>query len=251
MRFFLGTHQPGWLGTVPVPLFVSHRRLHGRKRLPRAIAPWALDSGGFSELSLYGEWRTTAQQYVAAVRRYRDEIGHLQWAAPRDMMCEPHMLARTGLSAEQHLRRTVDDFQRLRDLAPDLPIIPVLQGFNVPLYWRCWELYDQAGVDLTAAPLVGLGSVCRRQHVLPIALLVSNLAADGLRLHGFGVKSAGLEAFGHHLASADSMAWSYGGRREAGCSPGHASEANCLDYALSWRDTLLTRLHRQAPERTA
>ena len=46
-----------------MPLFVSHRRLAGRRTLPRAIAPWALDSGAFSELSLYGEWRTTAGQY--------------------------------------------------------------------------------------------------------------------------------------------------------------------------------------------
>ena len=62
-------------------LFVSHRRLAARKTLPRAAAGWALDSGGFSELSLYGRWRTTARHYNAAVRRYDDEIGKLEWAA--------------------------------------------------------------------------------------------------------------------------------------------------------------------------
>lgn len=65
--FYLGTHMDGWLAHVGVPLFVSHRRLARRKTLPRARSGWALDSGGFSELSLYGEWRTTAEDYVAAV----------------------------------------------------------------------------------------------------------------------------------------------------------------------------------------
>lgn len=38
------------------------RRLCSRKRLPRALAPWAMDSGSFSELSLYGEWRASAAE---------------------------------------------------------------------------------------------------------------------------------------------------------------------------------------------
>lgn len=80
--FYLGSHQPHWLATAGVPLFISHRRLADRKTLPRATAEWALDSGAFSELSLYGEWRTTVREYHRAVRRYDDEIGKLSWAAP-------------------------------------------------------------------------------------------------------------------------------------------------------------------------
>ena len=44
--FYLGSHQPGWLTKARVPLFISHRRLAGYRRLPRARAGWALDSGG-------------------------------------------------------------------------------------------------------------------------------------------------------------------------------------------------------------
>jgi hypothetical protein len=64
--FFLGTHQPNWL-TLGVPLFVSDRRLRRYRTLPRAAAPWALDSGGFTELSQYGTWDTgpTAAAYIA------------------------------------------------------------------------------------------------------------------------------------------------------------------------------------------
>ena len=65
VEFFLGTHQVNWLATSPVPLFVSHRRLSLRSALPRARAQWALDSGGFSELSLFGKWRTTASRVHA------------------------------------------------------------------------------------------------------------------------------------------------------------------------------------------
>lgn len=84
--FYLGTHIDGWLNHVGVPLFVSHRRLARRKALPKARMGWALDSGGFSELSLYGGWRTTPEDYVAAVKHYDRQIGNLEWASPMDWM---------------------------------------------------------------------------------------------------------------------------------------------------------------------
>jgi hypothetical protein len=86
MRFFLGTHQPGWLATAGVALFVSDRRLRGYKTLPRAAVPWALDSGGFTELQKYGRWTATPAEYAARVRRYRDESGGMCWTAPQDWM---------------------------------------------------------------------------------------------------------------------------------------------------------------------
>jgi hypothetical protein len=103
----LGVHRPAWLATAGVPLFVSHRMLAQRRTLPRASAPWALDSGGFSELSLFGEWRTGPGDYATAVSRYIEEVGNLRWAAQQDWMCEPSMLRRTGLTVADHQRRTV------------------------------------------------------------------------------------------------------------------------------------------------
>ncbi|MCX5070770.1 hypothetical protein OOJ91_33540 [Micromonospora lupini] len=239
MRFYLGTGMPGWLATVPVPLFISHRRLTKRKTLPRAIAPWALDSGGFTELSMFHEWRTTPKPYVAAVRRYVDEVGQLDFASQQDWMCEPSMLAKTGRTVEQHQDLTVANFVELRSLAPDLPIIPVLQGWRTVEYLRCVDKFAAAGVDLTKEPRVGIGSVCRRTSLLGTSLLISRLAADGIAVHGFGFGVKGLEFSAQHLASSDSMAWSAAGRREPGCDPGHKTEANCLDYALWWRGRVL------------
>jgi hypothetical protein len=86
--FLLGTHQASWLwdDRVPVPLFVSRRRLTRYKRLYPATHPWALDSGGFTELSTYGRWTIGPREYVAEVARYQREIGNLLWAAPQDWM---------------------------------------------------------------------------------------------------------------------------------------------------------------------
>ena len=92
VRFYLGTHQPAWLARLDVPLFVSHRRLRDRHRLPRTRAGWALDSGGFTALALHGGWRTTPAAYAAAVARYANEVGQLEWAAPQDWMVEPSII---------------------------------------------------------------------------------------------------------------------------------------------------------------
>ncbi|WP_330348743.1 deazapurine DNA modification protein DpdA family protein [Streptomyces sp. NBC_00582] len=243
MRFFLGTHQPGWLATANVPLFVSYRRLARRRTLPRAAAPWALDSGGFTELSMHGTWRTPACVYLAAVRRFRDEIGRMEWAAPMDWMCEPWITGLTGLSVAEHQRRTIDNFLSLRSAAPDLPIAPVLQGWEPDDYRRCADDYEKAGVDLAAEPVVGLGSVCRRQATGQAATIVTTLAERGLSLHGFGFKTLGLRSCGHALTLADSLAWSYDARRKPPMT-GHTHKncANCLDYALNWRRSVLSSL---------
>jgi hypothetical protein len=170
----------------------------------------------------------------------------MDFAAPQDWMCEPAMLARTGRSVPEHQERTVANYLELRHIAPGLPFIPVIQGWTLADYLRCAELYQQAGIDLASLPRCGLGSVCRRQSTAEIASIVAVLASGGLRLHGFGVKTSGLDRYGHLLASADSMAWSYAARRSpplAGCT-GHKNCANCLTYATRWRGKIVTRLAR-------
>lgn len=253
MRFYLGTHHPHWLSRLDVPLFVSHRTLAHRRTLPRARVGWALDSGAFTELSTYGAWRTTPQTYAAAVARYAAEIGRLDWAAPQDWMCEPFMLERTGLTVAEHQRRTIASYLTLRDLAPTLPWVPVLQGWALNDYLAHLDAYAAAGVDLAAVPVVGLGSVCRRQATREIDQIVATLAETGLRLHGFGVKTAGLVLYGPDLTSADSLAWSYQARRRPplpGCVR-HRTCANCPRYALAWRERVLRRADQPAPRQLA
>ena len=243
MRFYLGTHQPAWLARdIGVPLLVSHRRLAGRRSLPRATGPWALDSGGFTELSLYGQWRTDARTYVAAVRRYSEEIGQLDWAAGQDWMVESHVRARTGASLRTHQHRTVANYLQLRELAPELPFIATLQGESVADYQRCADLYERHGVDLAALPRVGVGSICRRSHSGEVEQIVRSLAGRGLRLHTFGAKVLGLGRYADAICSSDSLAWSFRGRHVPGCSPSHRSESNCVHFALAWHTRLLASL---------
>lgn len=245
---YLGTHETSWLATAGVPLFISHRRLSRRRTFPTAAAPWALDSGGFSELSLFGQWRTTVAEYVDAVVRYDCEIGKLEWASPMDWMCEPDMVAATGLSVAEHQRRTVANYVELRARWSDasdseLVFMPVLQGYRTEDYLRCIDLYADAGVDLAAVPLVGVGSVCRRQHTDEIrAVFEAILSRDPeMPLHGYGVKTRGLREYGNLLTTADSMAWSYNARRHPplpGCT--HRSCSNCLRWALRWRRNIVS-----------
>ena len=258
MRFYLGTHHPNWLATDE-DLFVSRRRLFERKTLPRAKGAWALDSGGFTELNLFGAWRTTEDEYVADVERFRDEIGGLDWVAPMDWMCEPFMLARTGLTLAEHQRRTVENFLRLRARLGDL-VIPVLQGWDLIDYHDCVSMYEAAGIELESEPLVGIGSVCRRQDTSEAERIFRSL--EGMQMHGFGIKVAGLGAFGDVLASSDSMAWSFEARRlrrrhdrqdslfdwpkVMPCGLTHPYEhraiscANCLGWARAWREKIVS-----------
>jgi hypothetical protein len=277
-RFFLGTPEPSWLwkphpGLDGIALFVSRARLARRspnRVMPRALHDFALDSGGFTELKKFGGWRVTAAEYAAEVRRYREQLGpeRMLWAAPQDNMCEPWVIygknqhlgptheryfhgtrELRGLGPDDpeqdlttavriHQRLTVDNYLELTRIAPDVPWIPVLQGWELADYLYCVKLYEAAGVDLGAAPVVGLGSVCRREDTDEIADIVGTLSALGLRMHGFGVKTDGLSMYGELLTSADSQAWSYGYRKRKIRLPECTHRAKtcgyCLNGALAW-----------------
>jgi hypothetical protein len=247
--FWLGFYHADWLARVDVPAMVSFRTLRGRKSYPRAIGPWVQDSGGFTELSLHGGYQTSAREYMERTRVHAREIGNLQWAAVQDWMCEDMILEKTGASIAEHQRRTVQSYLDLRELAPELPWMPVLQGQQLDDYRRHADMYAAAGVDLRTLPLVGLGTVCRRQHTMVAVRLIQGLAQLGLRLHGFGLKITSLLRTQEHLASADSMAWSVDGRYPQGgrCKRirDHAKCSSCVDWALLWRKRLIDRLEQK------
>lgn len=250
--FYLGTHQPGWLSWCDVPLMVSDRRLRTIKRPLPAMAPWVLDSGGFTELSMHGSWANgpSPREYAERVQRYQRAVGNLVWAAPQDWMTEPFILAKTGLSEVEHQWRTIDNWYQLHEAAPEVPFIKVVQGQKVDAYLRHVDFYRAAGIDLTREPIVGVGSVCRRQGTREAEDIFRALHDAGVtRLHGFGVKADGLRRYGHLLESADSMAWSFNARRSPRmeqCQE-HKNCANCPRYALAWRRALLDSLEGRRP----
>jgi hypothetical protein len=250
MRFYLGVHHAQWLAQTNVPLFLSRRTLAQRRSLPRALGSWALDSGGFSELLLHGEWRVSARQYAEEVWRFSEEIGGLQWAAVMDWACEPRLLRKTGLAVSAHQQRTIASYLDLKNRAPEFPWMPVLQGWCHEDYLRHVEAYDQAGIPLAQLPYVGLGTVYCRQNVAGVEMLVRRLVTLGLRLHGFGLKPPSLLGVTDALVSADSMAWSAAARQQRIVLLGHETRHqccnNCLEYALLWRAQLLHQIPRSA-----
>ena len=243
MIFYLGTHQPQWLRFLKIPLFVSYKRLEGYRTLPQAVGPWALDSGAFSEVQAHGGWTIPADKYAEQVGRFSSEIGRMEWASIQDWMCEPVMLAKTRLTIDEHQRRSVQSLVDLRRLAPAVPWAPVLQGWAPADYLKHRAMYERAGFDLKAEKIVGVGSVCRRNKTREIWEIAESLS--DLRLHGFGVKTSGIDVAARYFTSTDSMAWSFAGRRDPPL-PGHETRhincANCVDYALMWRDRLLEKL---------
>lgn len=244
MIFYLGTHKPHWLWRTTTPLFLSRRRLVERKALKPSFGPWALDSGGFTELQLHGHWTVSAKQYAQEAEEWVDRIGSMKWAAIQDWMCEPFMIEKTGLTIRHHQERTIASYLELTSLSQKVNFIPIIQGFAIDDYFHCVELYQSSGIDLTKADIVGVGSICRRQGTNEAAEILNKLAGLGLKIHGFGLKTAALTGpASKALASADSMAWSYGARYKPplpGCP--HKTCANCLKWAENWRRKILESL---------
>lgn len=232
--FFLGVTEPHWLTKTKVPLFLSRKRLlndgRQRKTLPRARGIWAMDSGGFTELSDPKQpypacYRVKPEVYAAEACRYMDEIGKMAWAAVQDWMCECKVLRRTGLTIRDHQLKTIESLFKLRAIAPQVPWTPVLQGWEVEDYENHVALYHENGVDLRCEPVVGLGTVCSRQATKEAEAIVQRLSRYDLRLHLFGFKSDGLPSTLNWVVSADSDAWSFVARTRRILLPGHVHPA--------------------------
>lgn len=270
-RVYLGVNEAGWLNRpelAGIPKCISRGRLAKAKRLQRSLSLLLIDSGGFSELKHHGRWRFTAAEYIAQLRVMVAQLGRdsVVAIAPQDWMCETVVIeggrtkdgtfvgTRQFIDPDgkmtldevvyEHQRRTVANFVELRRLAPDLPIFPVLQGQTGKQYLRHMAMYAAAGIRFVEEPLVGLGSVCRRQGTRETAELVRMLAAYGLRLHGFGVGVKGLALYGRSVASVDSNSWSFNGRRAVGrCPHGVVKwEQNCPVKARQWWDNAIALL---------
>ncbi len=247
MRFYLGVIDPGWLAHPAfeaVSQCVSRNRLMGYRSELRARTRWMLDSSAFTEIERHGRWTVPPREYARMAARWQREIGRLDTASICDYMCEPQMLEKTGKSVVEHQILTTRSLLELRDLEPDVPWMPVLQGFEPEQYLQHVDRYERAGVDLTREPVVGLGSVCRRQETDEAEQVILALHRLGIRVHAFGFSTPGLRNVGKYLHSSDSMAWSYAARfrpvQLEGCT--HETCEYCPKWALQWRRQLMRTL---------
>lgn len=223
MTFFVGLHQPSDCRRFERS-FVSINRLRTRQS-DFAVRDWMLDSGAFSELARFGRYREGVEAYAVQIARW-SRCGNLLAAVTQDYMCEPIMLAKTGLTVARHQRLTVERFIALRSLVDATYIMPVLQGYRVREYLRHVALY---GPLLRRGAWVGVGSVCKRNtdvEAIRAILRAIRATRPDLRLHGFGLKTVALRdhEIRRVLHSADSMAWSFHARRH-GRNPNNWREA--------------------------
>lgn len=209
--FYPGLHQPADARHFQRAC-ISINRLLTRVK-PVDCGDVLLDSGAFTELSLHGQYRSTVQTYAERIRRLHG-IVRIKAAVAQDFMCEPFMLQKTGLTVERHQALTIERYDELLAAGAGVPIMPVLQGFDLRDYVRHVEAY---GDRLQEGAWVGVGSVCKRNSspvdIANVLAVIKSRRPD-LRLHGFGVKKTALTAncVRELLYSADSMAWSYHAR---------------------------------------
>lgn len=215
MRFFVGLHQPSDAGKVPAA-FISVLRLWNRRSGFQAN-DWIMDSGGFSIIMKYGGYpaEMSVSAYAERIRRFKI-CGRLLAAVTQDYMCEAHMLAKTGLTLEDHQRLTIERYDALVAEDTGVYILPVLQGYAPEDYIRHVRMY---GDRLALGAWVGVGSVCKRNgNPAAIAAVLETIRRErpDLRLHGFGVKTTALKSIAVRdlLETADSMAWSFAARKQ-------------------------------------
>lgn len=222
VRFYVGLHQPSDAQHFERAC-ISINRVRGRKR-PVDCGEVLLDSGAFTELNLHGAYRHGVEEYAAEVHRLHVScVVKIAAAVAQDYMCEPFMLAKTGLTIDDHQRLTIErydalvaELERLFGGEVPFPVMPVLQGYAPSDYVRHIEMY---GDRLRPGMWAGVGSVCKRngtpEAIIEVLSAIHRVRPD-LLLHGFGVKQTSLMHPGVRdlLSTADSMAWSFAARKQ-------------------------------------
>lgn len=229
--FYVGLHQPSDAQHFE-RAFVSVNRLRGRRK-PVGAREWIMDSGAFTEIATHGCYRQGVESYAAEVNRWAYPGSGLVAAVAQDWMCEPWMVAKTGLSVAAHQRLTIERYDALLPLVRGVYVMPVLQGYLAADYLLHLDMY---GDRLAPGAYVGVGSVCKRNTnvgAIEGILLAIKRARPDLRLHGFGLKSTALGSalVRDALHSADSMAWSFSARRQG-------RNANDWREARRWVDRI-------------
>jgi hypothetical protein len=230
MKFYIGLHLP-YLAKNFDNCFVSVNVLRKRKS-DFEVNNWIMDSGAFTEISTYGEYRTRPLEYANLIERWR-KCGNLELAVSQDYMCEPFILGKTGMTVKKHQELTIERYNALINLIP-YPIMPVLQGYVPSDYIEHLKMYGEL---LTEGQRVGVGSVCKRNsRPSEIVAVLEGIKRErpDLRLHGFGLKLTALanSYISSLLYSADSMAWSYSARKQ-GKNPNGIIEAKAFEQRIA------------------
>lgn len=212
----------------------------------------AIDSAGFTAWSTYGRYPWTPAAYVLGLVAKLYAAGHhIAWWASMDACCEPE-IAGSHIAVRMRQAETTRVLAECVELAEHAGIpepLPVVQGWHVDDYVR--HARDLEPYLLGPAPLLGVGSMCRR-HVrgrdglIQVVEALDLVLPPAVRLHLFGVKSDGLAALARHhrVASVDSMAWDVEARRRW---PKGRTMARRAGVMADWHATQLAKVASAAP----
>lgn len=230
--FYVGMHQPSGVKHLRNAMVSINRLEHRKADFDPPEGKWLLDSGSFTRISS-GRGHMPLLDYASLIERWA-AIPGFQAAVSQDYMCEPFILRKTGMTVENHQTLTTRNYIDLRYAVADSTyIMPVIQGFTPDEYARhCWQLAPM----LDEGAWIGVGSVCKR-NVNPVAIsavlsAILNVRSD-LRLHGFGLKTTSIvcQDIAERIHSADSMSWSFMGRK-------NGQGANNPLWAREWADQI-------------
>ncbi len=231
MRFFVGVHHPHNAHRVK-RAFISINVIRDRKsRFP--VGEWMMDSGAFTTIAKHGCYPDAPSVYAAQIKRWSTN-GTLLAAVSQDYMCEPHMLAKTGLTIADHQRLTIERYDAL--IACDtggVYVMPVLQGYAPSDYVTHIRAY---GDRLKPGMWVGVGSICKRNanpEAIEEIVLAIHAERPDLKLHLFGIKVTALQSqiVYDSAHTADSMSWSFAARREG-------RDANNIEEAIAFANKI-------------
>ncbi len=255
MIYFIGLHNLGL--TFYFEQFCVSRHILNQRLVPRwlqrgekdaAKKHWILDSGAYTELNKYGQWQITPQEYAKVVNLWQPSF-----FITMDYPCTQAVAKKTGFSIKKLQRLSLENSLELKlRYSGKSKLVPVLQGISADHYLFHLESYLKAGFAGDA--LYAVGSLSNRQR--KVAMVEKILKAikkmvPAIKLHGLGLKITSLRspAVSRSLYAADSMAWSFEGRRRISdklCSkdcltPGKNNCRNCRRYARYWLEKLMSQ----------
>lgn len=235
-RMPLGYH---WM--IPASSWFDNKRGTFRKpNLPLHIDNFAIDCGGFVAARIWGNYRYTANQYIAWIYQF---LLPPEWAAIMDYCCEDEITSgKHGIVRERQQATTWKIEKFWRDYRHERWVwIPTVQGWNItdyirhateikPLIDRWKSFYGKRGQSHLFR--VGIGTLCARPHTADIQAIVCAVAdiLPGIKFHLWGVKLQVLRSTTAlpRIESVDSAAWAPGGLGRNGHEAREEYESLCI-----------------------
>ena len=242
-EFFTGTdrmtraHEVDAMISANALIRTVDGKIHYRKD-PILADRWMLDSGAFSQIDKWGDFIMSPEEYVRLACHFQ-WCGKLACIVTQDYMCEPDVIS--GLkdrgiraSVRIHQRKTVERYIEILELANKyklrVPVMPVLQGWEVEDYKQHLEMYNTALLkrfetdhEMKFGSLIrngdvwlGIGSTCKRNKNPEVVAeildtLEWNFRTNRPKIHLFGFKQTGLKnsRIKDRIYSADSFAYDF------------------------------------------